>query len=643
MLINEQSGGILTSDRIRPFQHQITPRLCARLLLQICSSNNNNSSNPTNTCVGASAPSHQMRFDDIDALANICREFLPSASPLTDIIRAIDSESFIPLSEKVVHYKSHPWQPFHRLYYFCVNLVKTEKQGISILGYLFFNQLWSHNLEFQFGFIVNCINNKLVSKLLSSSSGSLLGGQELTQVVPQLESLKCQPDVETPETGNWKFQRIYQILLDVSGSSSCSGASGSLQSGQSPSSLSMFYKDVIEVLRWPLQNCPDLVALGILGSSGPVTQPKKELLSSTLNYLLGNHPNSAVILHMIWSQGETLLSTGQGGQGQWAKHVLLQSMCDYYIKSSPEEQQSRLSRILDVAQDLKALSLLLNGGVYPFVIDLACLASRREYLKLDKWLMDKMQSNGAEFVSAIVDFLNRRCPALQSGLKEPDQTLLTLPSETLATMLACLHHIASPGGNLSKELSEAILTMVSNSTILLQNRATSLSSLGLPSVPSLAHSRLPLQQQLSQSSQTRQPQIPGVSAVQSHPSHASQAQDVSSLASLANMTISQSRGPFGGQSGSLPQNMAVLAGLPGQSQVQQADQWRQTFGDLARIFPDMAQNVSPEIEKEADTYFQRIYNHSTNGPQSMSIDEVLEMLQRFQDSPHQRRRTSTPA
>jgi len=652
MLINEQSGGLLTSDRIRPFEHQITPRLCARLLLQICSSNNN-TSNPTNT-TGGSGPSHQMRFDDIDALANICREFLPSASPLTDIIRAIDSESFIPLSEKVVHYKSHPWQPFHRLYYFCVNLVKTEKQGISILGYLFFNQLWSHNLEFQFGFIVNCINNKLVSKLLSStspssSSGSLLPGQEFTQVVPQLESLKCQPDVETSETVNWKYQKVYQILLDVSVTTS------GIHTNQPSLNLSMFYKDVIEVLRWPIQNCPDLVALGILGCSGNVTQPKKELLSSTLNYLLGNHPNSAVILHVIWSHGETAPLLPHG-QAQWAKQVLLQSMCDYYIKSSPEEQQSRLSRILDVAQDLKALSLLLNGSCYPFVIDLACLASRREYLKLDKWLMDKIQCNGAEFVSAIVDFLNRRCPALQSGPKEQEQTpLLTLPSETLATMLACLHHIASPsGGNshLSKELSDAILTMISNSTILLQNRATSLSSLGagLPNVATLSaiHSRLPLQQQLASQARPSQ-QIGG--AVQnlatSHPtmSHApqSQSQDVSSLASLANMTISQSRAPFGPQNANLVPNMSILAGLPGQpgsqvgqQQQQQPDQWRQTFGDLARIFPDMPQNVSPEIEKEADIYFQRIYNHSTNGPQSMSIDEVLDMLQRFQDSPHQR-------
>jgi len=43
---------------------------------------------------------------------------------------------------------------------------------------------------------------------------------------------------------------------------------------------------------------------------------------------------------------------------------------------------------------LQALSLLLNATPYAFVIDLACLASRREYLKLDKWLTDKIREHG---------------------------------------------------------------------------------------------------------------------------------------------------------------------------------------------------------------------------------------------------------
>lgn len=75
----------------------------------------------------------------------------------------------------------------------------------------------------------------------------------------------------------------------------------------------------------------------------------------------------------------------------------------------------RLSRILDVAQDLKALSMLLNAQSaqsYPFIIDLACLASRREYLKLEKWLSDKISEHGEAFISACVKFLHRRCPQI---------------------------------------------------------------------------------------------------------------------------------------------------------------------------------------------------------------------------------------
>ena len=37
--------------------------------------------------------------------------------------------------------------------------------------------------------------------------------------------------------------------------------------------------------------------------------------------------------------------------------------------------------------------MLLNSLPYGFVIDLAALASRREYLKLDKWLNDKLREH----------------------------------------------------------------------------------------------------------------------------------------------------------------------------------------------------------------------------------------------------------
>ena len=47
----------------------------------------------------------------------------------------------------------------------------------------------------------------------------------------------------------------------------------------------------------------------------------------------------------------------------------------------------------------QALSMLLNATPFAFVIDLACLASRREYLKLDKWLSDKIREHGVKITA----------------------------------------------------------------------------------------------------------------------------------------------------------------------------------------------------------------------------------------------------
>lgn len=115
--------------------------------------------------------------------------------------------------------------------------------------------------------------------------------------------------------------------------------------------------------------------------------------------------------------------------------------------------------------------MLLNGTPFAFVIDLAALASRREYLKLDKWLTDKIREHGVgsrslisvespvgtvesltrrafcfqePFIQACVTFLKRRCPSIMGGLApDKDQPKSAqLPPETLATMLACLQSCA---------------------------------------------------------------------------------------------------------------------------------------------------------------------------------------------------------
>ncbi|CAF4743440.1 unnamed protein product, partial [Rotaria sp. Silwood2] len=55
---------------------------------------------------------------------------------------------------------------------------------------------------------------------------------------------------------------------------------------------------------------------------------------------------------------------------------------EYNHSNDNEQQQQRLAHVLEIVQDLKALSILLAAESITFILDLVCLASRRGYLKL---------------------------------------------------------------------------------------------------------------------------------------------------------------------------------------------------------------------------------------------------------------------
>ncbi|XP_044290270.1 CCR4-NOT transcription complex subunit 1 isoform X3 [Varanus komodoensis] len=387
---------------------------------------------------------------------------------------------------------------------------------------------------------------------------------------------------------------------------------------------------------------------------------RHELISTLMPIFLGNHPNSAIILHYAWH--------GQG-QSPSIRQLIMHAMAEWYMRGE-QYDQAKLSRILDVAQDLKALSMLLNGTPFAFVIDLAALASRREYLKLDKWLTDKIREHGEPFIQACMTFLKRRCPSILGGLApEKDQPKSAqLPPETLATMLACLQACA---GSVSQELSETILTMVANCSnvmnksrqpppgVMPKGRPPSASSLdaispvqidplaaGMASL-SLGGSAAPHTQSMpgfppNLSSAFSTPQSPA----KAFPPLSTQNQNTpfSGIGGLSSQL------PVGGlTTGSLGIGTGAL-GLPAVNNDSFVPRKLSTSGlsqpafqqskmkpsDLSQVWPEANQHFSKEIDDEANSYFQRIYNHPPHP--TMSVDEVLEMLQRFKDSNIKRER-----
>jgi CCR4-NOT transcription complex subunit 1 len=51
---------------------------------------------------------------------------------------------------------------------------------------------------------------------------------------------------------------------------------------------------------------------------------------------------------------------------------------------------------------------LLEVRPFTFALDVAALASRREYLNLDKWLADNVAAYGEEFLHSVIEFLRQK-------------------------------------------------------------------------------------------------------------------------------------------------------------------------------------------------------------------------------------------
>ena len=226
----------------------------------------------------------------------------------------------------------------------------------------------------------------------------------------------------------------------------------------------IFNFKVAELFAFSRQTCPDVLVLGLLQINPPITLLRQELLGKLFKVFLAAHPNSGVILAHAWHS-----------QSIQIKPILMLSMADWYLKAAAEgdNEHSHLSRILDVAQDLKALSMMLNGQPFPFVIDLAIMASRREYLNLEKWLGDKIREHGEIFIAATVKFLQRKIPSVMGPgpLKEDTIPKQTLPVECLVVMLHCLQEARS-SIPLGQEVGDAIIAMCSVCAVVLARPRT---------------------------------------------------------------------------------------------------------------------------------------------------------------------------
>ena len=71
---------------------------------------------------------------------------------------------------------------------------------------------------------------------------------------------------------------------------------------------------------------------------------------------------------------------------------MVQSLSNWCYQTDPPDT-ARIARVLEVAKDLKVIMAMVNTDQFPFVIELAAFAAKRDFLNLDKWITDKMKAH----------------------------------------------------------------------------------------------------------------------------------------------------------------------------------------------------------------------------------------------------------
>ncbi|RDX42663.1 Not1-domain-containing protein [Lentinus brumalis] len=184
---------------------------------------------------------------------------------------------------------------------------------------------------------------------------------------------------------------------------------------------------VREMLDKAVKISAELVHMGLLQvPQSPWNEIRLDYTQRLLALFLAGHPNHQLVFMRIW---------------QIKPAYLTNAFRDFY-----DESNLNITRILDVAQDLKILDALLEVRPFKFALDVAALASRREYLNLDKWLADNVTAHGADFLHAVIAFLELKMDSEKTvRVSDPpvEPRTMQLSPQTIAIFLRVLRNSSS--------------------------------------------------------------------------------------------------------------------------------------------------------------------------------------------------------
>ncbi|CAG8494332.1 7474_t:CDS:10 [Funneliformis mosseae] len=201
---------------------------------------------------------------------------------------------------------------------------------------------------------------------------------------------------------------------------------------------SNFFEEVRQLFERAAKQTPEVMCLGLAQVQKPWNPLHQEIVNRLISMFLAGHSSSTPVLTRLWQVNSGLFIEG---------------CLEMYKKDA-----MTISRILDIAQDLKQiLSPLLEVQSFSFSIDLAALASRREYLNLEKWLQDNINEYGDSFIHDCLDFLSQKISMEVTRESNGSLQSVRLTGDVFAIFLRILSNSSMSQANseLFKEINKA--------------------------------------------------------------------------------------------------------------------------------------------------------------------------------------------
>ncbi|GAA5967764.1 hypothetical protein JCM8115_006439 [Rhodotorula mucilaginosa] len=239
--------------------------------------------------------------------------------------------------------------------------------------------------------------------------------EDAAQSGPAIKAL-----AQSVQNSPWNAFELIKTLVNLGGEGIQGGANGEVAAR------------VHELLDRGCKANPELVLIALTQVEKPWNAIHSELVARLLSTFLTGHPAHQLVFLRLY---------------QIDRHFLFAALRDFYAES-----EMNVTRIVDIAQDLKALDQVLELRPFVLALDLAALASRREYLNLEKWLTSQFQVHGSQLVRTALEFVGHK---VQHELRRqevdnpPEPTTLALNAATIAVFMRVLraHHELFTGGD----------------------------------------------------------------------------------------------------------------------------------------------------------------------------------------------------